>query len=170
MDERMPGHASVYHLQLGTVPWWTVLLLVLSWTKRSISLMLSLRLEFSDGRRSRLWLCKYVKSLQERKPELFSSVLNSVVAQSLSCVWIFATPWTAACQASLSFTITRNLLTLMSIESVMPSNHLVLCHPLLLLPSIFQSIRVNSSSPVFTMGATASPNYFQFSHGLSFDE
>ena len=53
-----------------------------------------------------------------------------------------ATPWTAACQASLSFTISQSLLKLMSIELVMPSNHLILCHPLLLLPSIFPSIRV----------------------------
>ena len=57
----------------------------------------------------------------------------------------FATPWTAARQASLSFTISRSLLKLMSIESLMPSNHLVLCRPLLLLPSVFPSIRVFSS-------------------------
>jgi len=66
----------------------------------------------------------------------FSSV------QSLSHVQLFATPWTAACQASLSITNSRSLLKLMSIESVMPSNHLILCHPLLLLPSIFPSIKV----------------------------
>ena len=62
-----------------------------------------------------------------------------------SCVWLFATPWTAAHQASLSFTISQSLLKLMSIESVMPSNHLILCHPLFLLPSIFPSIRVFSN-------------------------
>ena len=66
----------------------------------------------------------------------FSSV------QSLSRVRLFATPWTAACQASLSINNSRSLLKLMSIESVMPSIHLILCHPLLLLPSIFPSIRV----------------------------
>ena len=65
-----------------------------------------------------------------------------VVDQSLSCAWLFVTPWTAARQASLSFIISWSLLKFMSIESVMPSNHLVLCHPLLLLPSIFPSIRV----------------------------
>ena len=65
-----------------------------------------------------------------------------VVVQSLSCFRPFATPWTAPCQASLSFTISRSLLKLISIESVMLSNHLILCHPLLLLPSIFASIRV----------------------------
>ena len=66
----------------------------------------------------------------------FSSV------QSLSCVWLFSTPWTAARQASLSITNSQSLLKLMSIESVMPSNHHILSHPLLLLPSIFPSIRV----------------------------
>ena len=64
-----------------------------------------------------------------------------VVVQSLSCVRLFATPWTAALQAPLSSTISRNLLKLMSIESVMPSHHLIICHPLLILPSIFPSIR-----------------------------
>ena len=63
--------------------------------------------------------------------------LSVVVVQSLSHVWLFVTPWTAAGQVSLSFTISQSFLKLMSIESVMPSNHLVLCHPLLLLPSIF---------------------------------
>ena len=69
----------------------------------------------------------------------FSSV------QSLSRVRLFATPWTAARQASLSITNSQSLLKLMSIESVMPSNHLILCCPLLLLPSIFPSIRVFSN-------------------------
>ena len=68
-----------------------------------------------------------------------------VAVQLLGHVWLFLTPWTAARQASLSFTVSRSLLKLMSIESVMPSNHLILCHPLLLLPSIFPSIRVFSS-------------------------
>ena len=68
-----------------------------------------------------------------------------VVVELLSYIWLFETPWTAACQASLSFTISRSLLQFMSIESVMLSNHLILCHPLLLLPSIFPSIRVLSS-------------------------
>ena len=68
-----------------------------------------------------------------------------VVVQSLSCVQLFVTPWTTACQAYLSFTISQNLLKLISIESVVASNHLILCHPLLLLPSIFSSLRVFSS-------------------------
>ena len=75
---------------------------------------------------------------------LVCSFLNVAVVQSLSHVWLFTTPWTAARQASLFFTISQSLLKLMSIESVMPSNHLVLCHPLLLLPSTFTSIRIFS--------------------------
>ena len=73
---------------------------------------------------------------------VFSSV------QSLSRVWLFATLWTAACQASLSITNARILLKLMFIESVIPSNHLILCHPLLLPPSLFPSIRVFSNESV----------------------
>ena len=69
-----------------------------------------------------------------------------VAVQLLSRVWLFVTPWTAACQASLSFTISWSLLKLMSIESMMPSKHLILWCPLLLLPSIFPSIRVFSMS------------------------
>ena len=78
---------------------------------------------------------------------------NSVaVVQLLRCVRLFATPWTTAHQASLSFTISWSFFKLMSIESVMPSNHFILCCPLLLLPSIFPSIRVFSNDPVFTSG------------------
>ena len=69
----------------------------------------------------------------------------SIVAQSPNHVRLFATPWTAARQASLSFTISQTLLKFMSVESVMPSHHLILCRPLLLLPSIFPSVRVFSS-------------------------
>ena len=77
------------------------------------------------------------------------SVIRCIVAvQWLSHVRLFATPWTAARQASLSITNSRSLLKLMSIESVMPSNHLILCHPFLLLPSIFPSIRVFSKESV----------------------
>ena len=69
-----------------------------------------------------------------------------VVVQLPNCVQFFVTPWTAECQTSLSFTISRSLLKLVSIESVMPSNHLVLCHNLLLLPSVFPSIRALNCS------------------------
>ena len=68
--------------------------------------------------------------------------------QSLSRVWLFVTPWTAAHQASLSITNSRSLLNLMSVVSVMPSSYLILCHPLVLLPSIFPSIRVFSNESV----------------------
>ena len=76
-------------------------------------------------------------------------VCLSISIQSLACVWLFVTPWTAACQTSLSTTNSWRLLKLMSIESVMLSNHLILCRPLLLLPSIFPSIRAFSKESVF---------------------
>ena len=79
-------------------------------------------------------------------PSAWTVLRHTVVAvQSWSHVWLFVTLWTAACQASLSFTISRSLHKLMSIESVMPSNHLTLCYPLLLLSSsIFSSIKIFS--------------------------
>ena len=84
--------------------------------------------------------------------------------QSLSRVRLFATPSTAAHQASLSITNSRSLLKLMSIESVMPSNHLILCCPLLLLPSIFPSIRVFSHESVLCIRW---PKYWSFSFSIS---
>ena len=83
--------------------------------------------------------------------------------QSLRCVQLFATPLSAALQASLSITNFQNLLKLMSIESVMPSNHLILCHPLLLLPSIFPSIRVFSNESVLCIRW---PKYWSFSFNI----
>ena len=83
---------------------------------------------------------------------------------SLSSIWLFATPWTAAHQASLSITNSRSLLKLMSIESVMPSNHLILYHPLLLLPSIFPSIRVFSDESVLRIRW---PKYWSFNFSIS---
>ena len=77
--------------------------------------------------------------------EFGRDIYTLVAVQSLSHVQLFMTPWTAALQASLSFSISQSLLKLMSIKSVMPSNHLILCRPLLRLPSIFPSIRVFSS-------------------------
>ena len=76
----------------------------------------------------------------------------------------FATLWTAACQASLSITNSQSLLKLMAIEFVMPSNHLILCHPLLLLPSIFPSIRVFSNDSVLPIRW---PKYWSFSFSIS---
>ena len=87
-----------------------------------------------------------------------------VVIQSLSHVQLFVTPWTAACQTSLSFTISQSLLQLMSTESVMPSNHLIFYHPLLLLPSIFPSIRVFSNKSSLTIRW---PKYESFIISLS---
>ena len=84
--------------------------------------------------------------------------------QSLSHVWLFATPWTAARQASLSITNSRSPPKPMSIVSVMPSNHLILCHPLLLLPSIFPSIKVFSNESVLRMRW---PKYWSFSFSIS---
>ena len=87
-----------------------------------------------------------------------------VVVQLLSCVLLFATPWTAARQISLSFTISLSLLKLMSIELVMSSNHLILYHPLLLLPSIFSSIRVFSSESALHIRW---PEYWSFRFTIS---
>ena len=90
--------------------------------------------------------------------ERYSSV------QSLSRVQLFVTSWTAAHQASLSITNSRSLLKLMSIESVMPSNHLILCHFLLLPPSIFPSIRIFSNESVLRIRW---PKYWSFSFNIS---
>ena len=90
--------------------------------------------------------------------QMFSSV------QSLSHVPLFETPWTAACQASMSVTNSQSLLKLMSIMLVMPSNHLILCHTLLLLPSIFPSIRVFSNESVLHIRW---PKYWSFSFSIS---
>ena len=87
-----------------------------------------------------------------------------IAVQSLSCVRLFATPWTAARQASLSFTISWSLLKLMSIKLVMPSNHLILFHPLLLPPSVLPSIRIFSSESVLRMRW---PKYWSFSFSIS---
>ena len=84
--------------------------------------------------------------------------------QSLSCVQLFAIPWTAACQASLSITNSRSLLKLMSIESVMSSNHLIFCCPLLFPPSIFPSIRVFSNESVLHIRWL---KYWSFSFSIS---
>ena len=97
-------------------------------------------------------------------PLHYSWAFMVVVVQSLSRVQLFVIPWTAAHQASPSITISWSLLKFMSIESVMPSNHLVLCHPLLLLPSIFPNIRVLSSELALHIRW---PKYWSFSFGIS---
>jgi len=93
-----------------------------------------------------------------------SSSLNHSSVQFLSCVWLFVTPWTVAHQASLSITNSQSLLILMSIESVMPSNHLILCRSFLLLPLIFPSIRVFSYESVLCIRW---PKYWSFSFSIS---
>ena len=93
-------------------------------------------------------------SMKQKQTHQFSSV------QSLNRVWLFVAPWTAACQASLSITNPQSLLKLMSIVLVMPSNHLILCHPFLRLPSIFPSIRVFSNEAVLPI---MRPKYWSFS-------
>ena len=120
-----------------------------------------------------LWTCIYFLSTCFElflsihiEKELLVHIINIaiIVAQSLSHVWLSVIPWTAACQVSLSFTISWSLLKLMWIESVMPSNHLILCWSLLILPSIFPSIRVFSSELALCIRG---PKYWSFSFSIS---
>ena len=101
-----------------------------------------------------------IKKVVYDKPT--ASTINSV--QLLSHVWLFATPWTTAHQASLSITNSQSLLKLISIESVMLSNHLILCRPLLLLPSIFPRIRVFSNESALRIRW---PKYWSFTFNIS---
>ena len=106
-----------------------------------------------------------MSSRKQKQREYFSTYfMRFSSVQSLSHVWLFATPWTAACQASLFITNSWSLLKLMSIESVMPSNHLIICRPLLLWPSIFPSIRVFSNESVLLI---TWPKYWSFSFSIS---
>ena len=91
-------------------------------------------------------------------------ILLLFVLQSLSCVWLFATPWIAAHQASLSFTVSWSLLKIMSIESVMPSNHFILSCPLLLLPLIFSTVKVFSNELALCIRW---PKYWSLSFSIS---
>ena len=90
--------------------------------------------------------------------------LYIVVFQSLSCVWLFETPWTTACQAFLSFAISQSLFKLISIVLMMPSKHLILCRPLLFLPSIFLRIMLFSNKLAFCIRW---PKYWSFSLSIS---
>ena len=107
-------------------------------------------------------VCPPVKGAVGPKEACSVSLFSSV--QSLSCIRRFVTQWTAARQASLSITNSQSLLKLMSIESVMPSNHLILCHPLLLPPSIFPRLRVFSIESVLRIRW---PKYWSFSFSIS---
>ena len=111
--------------------------------------------------KSKEW-CRFEPRSLSKFIHLFNTQFSSV--QSLSHVRFFATPWTATHQASHSITNSRILLKLMSVESVMPSNHLILCRPLLLLPSIFPRIRVFSNEPVLHIRR---PKYWSFSFSIS---
>ena len=105
---------------------------------------------------------KTLHTLIPRLEILYNYQFSSV--QSVSRVWLFVTPWIAARQASLSITISQSSLRLTSIESVMLSNNLILCHPLLLLPSIFPSIRVFTSESTLCIRW---PKYWSFSFSIS---
>ena len=118
---------------------------------------------------------KIGKEKEKKKPPCFRDILHKSaflslmhrihpVSSVISCVWLFATPWTAARQAFLSITNSWSFLKLMSIELVMPSNHLILCRPLILLPSIFPSTRVFSSESVLHIRW---PKYWSFSFSTS---
>ena len=111
---------------------------------------------------NRILLKTETVKISENEFSFFKGKVSSV--QSLSHVWLFVTSWSAARQASLSFTNSWSLLKLMSIESVMPSNHLILCHPLLLQPSIFPSIRVFSNESALCIRW---PEYWSFSFNIS---
>ena len=108
--------------------------------------------------RERCWFHGFRESLCKRSVQFIS-----IQVQSLSCVRLFVTPWTAACQASLSITNSQSLPKLISIKSLMPSNHLILCHPLLPLPSIPPSIRVFSNKSTL---CTRWPKYWSFSFSI----
>ena len=101
-------------------------------------------------------------STQYTKYQILTEVFSSV--QWLSHVHLFATPWTAACQVSLSVTNSQSFLKLMSIKSVMPSNYLILCHPLFLLPSIIPRVRVFSNESVLHIRW---PKYWSFSFSIT---
>ena len=100
--------------------------------------------------------------MKKQTAKLHNICISSV--QSFSCVWLFVTPWPAACQASLSNINSQSLLRFMPIDMVMPSNHLILCHPFPLLPSIFPSIRVFSNESVLCIRW---PKYWNFSFSIT---
>ena len=107
---------------------------------------------------------KHTYTLLSEKKKSGKPSYYIVAAQSLSHVWFFVSPWNAACQASLSFTMSQSLLKFMSIELVMLSNHLILCHPLLFLPSIYPSIRVFCNEWTLRIRW---PKYWSFSFSIS---
>ena len=125
------------------------------------------RVRIGNGRTSKIYCFQIGKGLCQGcilLPCLFNFYAEFSSVQSLSHVRLFATPWIAACQASLSITNSRSSLRLMSIKLVMPSSHLILCRPLLLLPPIPPSIRVFSNESTLRMRW---PKYWNFSFSIS---
>ena len=160
--------------QSGLAGWWWEGFRAWRWSsvKRCCSLGRTGITQFQEEPRSRVVLVsvsmghlgmerEWANVRQKGMPLAYTVQFSSV--QPLSRVWFFATPWIVACQASLSITNSRSLLKLMSIESVMPSNHLILCRPLLLLPSISPSIRVFSHESVLCI-QVAKVLEFQLQH------
>ena len=133
------------------------LLITLSWLRES-NKQVSSFIHYLRKQKSVLLAINIISSYKSR--------INYSLVQSLSRVQLFATPQTAACQASLSVANSQSLLKLMSIKSVMPSNHLILCRPLLLLPSVFPSIKVFSNESALHIRW---PKYWEFQlHHQSF--
>ena len=120
------------------------------------SILLNSQMNFVD--------CQIGKDKKEKETCLQMTFIVVAVVRPLSHVQLFVTPWTVACQASLSFTIPRSLLKLMSIESMMPSNHLIFCNSLLHLPSIFPSYRVVSNKLTLPIRW---PKYWSFGFSIS---
>ena len=119
---------------------------------------------FGGSAMSQIWGVRLSRGVKNRVPLHIILLQLFISVQSLSRVQLFATPWTAVCQASLSITNSQSLLKLMSIESVMPSNNLFLCRPLLLLPSVFPGIRVFSNDSALRIRW---PKYWSFSFSIS---
>ena len=128
------------------------------------------KIELKHGTVNKTWTLTLIDLLSDLKgvfwPAFTSLTLKNIVAvvQLLSPVWLFVTPWTTACQAPLSSSISLSLLRFVSIDWVMPSNHLLFCRPLPLLSSIFPSIRVFSNESALCIRW---PNYWSFSFSLS---
>ena len=136
-----------YPSEKGMATYCSIHARIIPWTEECDGLQ-SMGLQRVRHNWSNLACTQNVKQNERKRIQTWLPVLHTFqfsLIQLLSHVWLFLTPWTAARQASLSITNFWSLLKLMPIESVMPSNHLILCHPLLLLPSIFPSIRVFSN-------------------------
>ena len=154
-------YSFVYHSNLNVVGWWLTQNLDSLFHELSSLKFFTLKITKSNISTSDNIYVGWLGVHMGIREEL--TFLSSV--QLLSHVWLFVTPWTAARQASLSITNSWSLPTLMSIESVMPSNHFILCCPLLFLPSIFPSIRVFSNKSALHIRW---PKYWSFSFNITF--